>query len=337
MKDSYFQYDTLWRIYSPEMPDFIARLSETPPMRRLRQVGMNCGCEYVALHRDDMCRRYTRFEHSVGVALIVWHFTHDAKQAIAGLFHDISTPAFAHVVDFLNGDHLTQESTEAPTAAMIDSSSEIQSILHELGLTTADVSDYHRYSIADNASPQLSADRLEYTFGNFIQYGISDPDEISDYYRHLTAGTNEHAETEIVFTDPHTAEQFALSSMKCAYVYISRSDRFTMQYLADLLRASIRQQVLTAADLYTTEENVISRLCSSPRTLQDWQKYCAIRAVQASDKQVENRYAVKVNAKRRYIDPYVMDSGRVTSLSSRYRAETEAFLVVSFDEWLYEA
>ena len=171
MTENKFLYETLWRIYEPDMPQFISQLAETNPMQRLKQVGMNCGCEYVALHSKDMCRRYTRFEHSIGVALIIWHFTHHPQQAVAGLFHDISTPAFAHVVDFLNGDHLTQESTEQPTFDMIDQSPEIQTILGDLGLSTADVSNYHLFPIADNSSPQLSADRLEYTLGNFALKG----------------------------------------------------------------------------------------------------------------------------------------------------------------------
>ena len=54
---------------------------------------------------------YSRYDHSIGVALIIWHFTHDRKQAIAGLLHDVASPVFAHVVDFMHGDYLTQEST----------------------------------------------------------------------------------------------------------------------------------------------------------------------------------------------------------------------------------
>ena len=105
-------------------------------------------------------------------------------------------------MDFLNGDHLTQESTESRTAEMIENSPEIQAILAGLHLTTADVYDYHLYPIADNASPQLSADRLEYTFGNFIQYGACGTDEIQKFYRALSAGTNEHGQPEIIFRDP---------------------------------------------------------------------------------------------------------------------------------------
>ena len=337
MKQSEFTYDTLWQLYSAEMPDFITRLSETPPMQRLKQVGMNCGCEYVALHREDMCRRYTRFEHSVGVALIVWHFTQDAKQAIAGLFHDISTPAFAHVVDFLNGDHLTQESTEAPTPEMIDNSPEIQAILAELNLTTADVSDYHLYPIADNASPQLSADRLEYTFGNFIQYGVCGMDDIERFYNALSAGTNEHGQPEIIFTDPNIAEEFALRSMKCSYVYVSDSDRFTMQYLAELLKFAMQGgHPLTMDDLYTTEERVIGKLKKCQITDNMWYTYTRIKAVQRTSKPVPDTFCVKVNAKRRYLDPYVKGVGRVAEYSRKYRTEVNQFLAVSFDEWLSE-
>ena len=331
-----FTYQTLWRIYSPEMPDFIARLAETPPMQRLRKIGMNCGCEYVALHQNDMCRRYTRFEHSVGVALIVWHFTHNAKQAIAGLFHDISTPAFAHVVDFLNGDHLTQESTESRTAGMIENSPEIQTILAELHLTTADVCDYHLYPIADNASPQLSADRLEYTFGNFIQYGVSGTDEIARFYSDLAAGNNEHGQPEILFQDPEIAEAFALHSMSCSYVYISDSDRYTMQFLAELLKDAIHSHLLTSDDLYTTEERVIRKLKRCQITDHAWFTYTRIKSVQRTPEPVPDTFCVKVNAKRRYLDPFVTEKGRVSAYSEKYCAEIEKFLSVSFDEWLSE-
>ena len=332
-----FSYEKLWRIYSSEMPDFVTRLTQTPPMLRLKEIGMNCGCEYVALHKNDMCRRYTRFEHSVGVALIVWHFTGDAKQTVAGLFHDVSTPAFAHVVDFLNGDHLTQESTESLTSEIIEKSPEIQAILAELGLSSSDVCDYHLYPIADNPSPQLSADRLEYTFGNFIQYGVCGTHEIEKYYNALSAGENEHGQPEIIFRDPEIAEEFALRSMKNSYVYVSDSDRYTMQYLAEVLKYAIQEPGgLTVDDLYTTEERVIRKLRKNGIRNNMWYTYTRIKAVQRTSQPVPDGFCVKVDAKRRYLDPYVKNTGRVSACSEKYRAEVYKFLAVSFDEWLSE-
>ena len=33
----------LWPVYHPDIPPFLRELAETPEMRRLRNVGMNCG------------------------------------------------------------------------------------------------------------------------------------------------------------------------------------------------------------------------------------------------------------------------------------------------------
>ena len=110
-------------IYTASLPPELLAMAETPVMQRLLRVGMHCGCEYTAypIYRDAVAP-YSRYTHSLGTAAIVWHFTHDLKQSVAGLLHDIATPAFAHVVDFLNGDHMRQESTESRTRMMIASS-----------------------------------------------------------------------------------------------------------------------------------------------------------------------------------------------------------------------
>ena len=142
----------LWNIYHPEIPEFLQAAAQTPAMQRLQDVGMNCGCEYTGFPVFAGIRPYSRFDHSVGVGLIVWHFTGSHQQAMAGLLHDIATPVFAHVIDFLHGDHMTQESTEADTAAWIRRNRELCRVLERYGLDTEAVEVYHRYSIADNAA-----------------------------------------------------------------------------------------------------------------------------------------------------------------------------------------
>ena len=124
---------------------------------------MNCGCEYTDFPLYRHTKPYSRFDHSVGVALITWHFTQSPRQTVAGLLHDIATPVFAHVVDFLNGDHLNQESTEAGTEDLLRRCSALLALLERDGVAVEDAADYHRFPLADNPSPRLSADRLEYT------------------------------------------------------------------------------------------------------------------------------------------------------------------------------
>ena len=163
--------DQLWSLYHSEIPEFLREFAATPPMQRLKQVGMNCGCEYTRFPRFAEIGPYSRYDHSLGVALIVWHFTGSVEQTLAGLFHDVTTPVFAHVVDFLNGDHLRQESTEAGVAECLAAWPEVTALLEKYRVTPEDISDYHRYPIADNDSPALSADRLEYSLGNLLNYG----------------------------------------------------------------------------------------------------------------------------------------------------------------------
>lgn len=185
-------------IYTASLPPELLAMAETPVMQRLLRVGMHCGCEYTAypIYRDAVAP-YSRYTHSLGTAAIVWHFTHDLKQSVAGLLHDIATPAFAHVVDFLNGDHMRQESTESRTRMMIASSPELMALLDKSGLTLDDVDDYHRYPIADNDSPRLSADRLEYTLGNAHLVFHCPKAELKRIFDDIFVGKNEENVDEL--------------------------------------------------------------------------------------------------------------------------------------------
>ena len=88
----------LWDIYNDGFPDFLAELLEAEELQRLKKVGMHCGCEYSSFPLFRFSSPYTRRIHSVGAWLIVWHFTFDVKQSIAGLLHDIATPVFASLM-----------------------------------------------------------------------------------------------------------------------------------------------------------------------------------------------------------------------------------------------
>lgn len=251
--------------YTAFLPPELLAMAETPVMQRLLRVGMHCGCEYTAypIYRDAVAP-YSRYTHSLGTAAIVWHFTHDLKQSVAGLLHDIATPAFAHVVDFLNGDHMRQESTESRTRMMIASSPELMALLDKSGLTLDDVDDYHRYPIADNDSPRLSADRLEYTLGNAHLVFHCPKAELKRIFDDIFVGKNEENVDELCFAHAEIADIFTQLSLRQSEWFVSDEDRFSMQALADLLREARQRNVLTVDDLYLDEPHVIALLLSDP-------------------------------------------------------------------------
>ena len=323
-----------WSLYHPEIPAFLRRLADTPPMRRLRQVGMNCGCEYTSFPRFQGWAPYSRFDHSMGAALIVWHFTGDLRQSAASLLHDVATPVFAHTVDFLWGDYLRQESTEARTAELIAASPELCQRLAEYGLAPVDAADCRRFPIADNPSPRLSADRLEYTLGNLRSYGFAGEAELRAFYDDLTVGRDETGEPELAFRTAKTACAFAEAALSTGRVYVSDEDRFAMEALARLLRDALVRGVLAEADLYTTEPQVIGRLEADPASAARWRQFRAYSRLLRAQAPPDEDGWVQVSAKLRCIDPLIAGQGRASQHSPRLQAQLEAFRKTDFSCFL---
>ena len=172
------------KILSKEIPEFLYEYANVKEMQRLKGISMVSACEYTKLIPYKFF--HTRYEHSLGVALIVWNFTKSKKQTIAGLYHDIATPSFSHVVDFLHGDYEKQETTEELTERFIMESGEINELLKRDGIRISEIKDYHLYPIADNDSPQLSADRLEYTLSDgLVTQNAFSIESIKRIYQHL--------------------------------------------------------------------------------------------------------------------------------------------------------
>lgn len=325
--------NTLWKIYHPEAPALLRELCAAPPMQRLRSVGMNCGCEYTAYPRFQRGRDYSRFDHSLGVGLIVWHFTGDPAQSAAGLLHDVATPVFAHVVDFLRGDYLTQEATEDGTRETIAACPELQAVLSAHGLSTDDVADYHRYPVADNDSPRLSADRLEYTLGNALNYGFLTREQIAEIYGDLTVGTNEEGALELAFRRREPCLLFARTALRCSRVYVSAEDRYAMQRLSELLAEACRLGVFTEADLSRTEPEIISLLLASPLRAA-WEAFCAMSAIHTCASRPDDRSWRVIPAKKRRIDPILQGQGRASALNPAFAADLAAFLGEPQTEWV---
>ncbi|MBO4673871.1 MAG: hypothetical protein J5616_05940 [Bacteroidaceae bacterium] len=322
----------MWKIYHPSIPECINKVAKAPAMQRLQDVGMHCGCEYTSFPMFVGLKKYSRYDHSVGCALIVWHFTEDVRQTIAALLHDIATPTFAHVIDFLNGDHIKQESTERGTMDIIRQDGEIMTALEELGLRLEDVADYHQYPVADNDSPKLSADRLEYTMSNLIHYHIADEASVKAWYGDLVVGKNEEGADELMFQHFDAAEGFALAALHTSYIYIANEDRFAMQTLAELLKRHISRGVLSKEDLYQTENQAITLLNKDAEAKRDWEQYQTMQHIYPNSCHPE---AKVIRSKKRYINPYLQGEGRVALLSSTFTQQLSQFLHQPLDAPLW--
>ena len=192
-----------------ELEDVLIELINCDAVQRLKHIHQ-VGATY--LIKEEL--NVNRLEHSIGVMLLIRLLGGSLKEQIAGLLHDISHTAFSHVIDFFNNDAETQTSTEINTKRYIERSDTIQDILKRYGLETDDVADYSRYSIADNESPRLSADRLEYSLYMGTARGLINMETAENIFNDLIIVKNEDNEDEMCFKTIDLAKKFTRSGTK---------------------------------------------------------------------------------------------------------------------------
>jgi len=321
------------RTLSPEFPAWLLKYIAAPEFQRLSGVSTVCGIDHSGLYNFQHFNSV--FSHSIGVALIVWRFTHDKKQTLAGLFHDIASPAFKHCVDFMNGDSESQESTEARTGEIIRNSRVIMRQLKRDGILASEISDYHLYPIADNDVPGLAADRLEYSLSNCLfLYETLDIDQVQRITDDLVVLKNENDIDEIGFHTPEIAELFVKATLPAFEDYRSEQARATMQFIADVLKSMEISGSLTNDDLYNmSEREVIDWIlsCGEKPLGEAFRQFQRATSVYTSPTAKKDRYCTSVKAKVRYCVPLVVNvdtniNERITDSSRSAKRSIDKFL-----------
>lgn len=329
-----------FKVLSKDFPDFLTAYIYTKEMQRIGKTGCACGTDYTKLYNHKFF--YSNLEHSVAVALIIWNFTKDKKQTLAGLFHDISTPTFKHCVDFMNGDTLTQESTEEETEDMIRNSKEIMELLKKDEITLDEVKDYHIYPIADNDTPKLSADRLEYTFTNGIYFKeVWDIEKIREIYENIAILENEEKIKELGFKSKEVAQEFVDRASQLWSLWRDGENKFTLQFFADVLKEMKQKGFIQISDLYNLSEvEVLQRIrnCGDRRIQEAFQNFQNTTKVYESDEKPKDKYCVSVKAKKRYIIPLVdqgSKSKRIDEISEKAKQQIEEYLKFETKKYIY--
>ena len=322
-----------FNILAPDYPEWLDEYIETDVMLKQQYISVSCGKIYAKMF--NLKHDYSSLDHSIAVALIIWHFTHDKKQTLSGLFHDIATPAFKHCVDFLNGDWMNQESTEDETTYMIKNSDEIMHLLERDNIKLEEVNDYHLYPIADNDTPHLSADRLEYSLSNsFLVYGIDSIDSIKEMYRDIEVQKDENNITELGFKSQRLAERFVRNTSYLSVSYRDDGTRFYMQLVADILKRLSDDGLITKADLYNMKETEVINLILNSKYGNIYKTAIEIDKVNTSKEEPVDCYNVHHGAKIRYIDPLV-NGERISDSSIIVNQMIKDNLSYKMDDYLY--
>lgn len=318
------------KLLCPEFPAWLLKYIAAPEFQRLSGVSM-VSMDYSSLY--DFSHFSSVFQHSIGVALIIWRFTHDKKQTLAGLFHDIASPSFKHAIDYMDGDAETQESIEKDTDKIIRDSKAINKQLKKDGILPSEISDYHIFPLADNDVPSLAADRLEYTFSNgYFLYGTWTLDQIKTFYADLTISKNESDLDEIAFQTPSIAAEFTTKNLELSANYHGDKGRASCQFLGDMMQSMINSGYLNLDDLYVmSEREIIDWIlsCGDKPMSDAFRNFQRATTVFSGNIAKKNCYCVSVKAKVRYITPLVQtETGatRITNLDKKVKTAVDKYL-----------
>ena len=290
-----------------EYPKFIDKYLKTATLNRIRYVTQFCGCDYTNLYHPKFI--YTRYDHSLVVAHMTWHFTHEKKETIAALLHDVGTPCFAHSIDFALGDSLNQESSERKVTDVISEDKELLQYLCEDGVTLKDLEDFSQYSILENHTPKLCTDRLDGVLHTCaIWLGTHTFAEIKEVYDHIEVLMNEEGNLELGFCDTYTAEIFASMVSIYAKELQGNRNKYTLQYVAEVVKSAFTQNLVTLDDLYHKKE---SELISIFKTyFSSWNLFEKATQVTCTNR-LPNQFYVSISSKKRNVIPLVKINGKI--------------------------
>lgn len=322
-----------YKILEPKFPEWLKDYINTKELLKQNYISVTCGTIYSDLYESSFF--YSSLDHSIAVALIIWHFTHDKKQTLAGLFHDIATPVFKHSIDFLNGDYMNQESTEDLTTSIILNSKEIMNLLNRDNIDIKEVNDYHLYPIADNDTPFLSSDRLEYSLSNALfTYNKLNIDEIKKIYDDIYVGKDENGNIELSFKTKSLARQFVKVTSELSIIYRADKTRYSMQLLADIIKKLNDEGKVTIDDLYELKESEIIEIIENSDYSEIFNTWRNAKKILVSKDKPEGVYYVNHESKIRYIDPLV-EGKRISSICKIAKKYIDNNLAYDMDNYVY--
>ena len=243
------------------LPDFLIKYLQTPSLLRLKKVGYFCGMDYASKDIYDFTEYISRYDHSLSTALLVYLLTYDKQSTIAGLFHDISTPCFSHVIDYMNQDYEIQETTESFTKPIIENDHYLIKCLQEDNIALDDIVNFKKYSIVDNKRPKLCADRLDGIILSSIGWTKNiTSNDIQNIILNLRLFLNEEGNIEIGFKNLKIAQKvLRLNKLIDEYCH-SKEDNYMMQLLATITKYALANNYLSYQDLYIYNEEDLFKL-----------------------------------------------------------------------------
>jgi HD superfamily phosphohydrolase len=297
-------------------------------LKDIRQYGIN----YFLKKPEE----YTRFEHSLGVMVLIRRFGGSLAEQIAGLLHDASHTAFSHLGDyvFMDDSIAGLRSYQDDKHVLILNRTDIPHVLEKHGYSLQDI--HHKegdFKLLEQELPDICADRLEYNLFGGILENLITKEEVHQILDNLR-----FEDGRWFFVDTNSARMFAeIPLYHTVHVWTCPFDTVTGKWLSEAVRRAFQIGLFAKDDfIYRTDDYLWKLLSQSDDSVIKELLWKAHHANDYYDVVNDGTEDTILKCKFRGIDPWVKtESGfkRLTEIDSEFAEEYEKVKQLMKNGW----
>jgi HD superfamily phosphohydrolase/8-oxo-dGTP pyrophosphatase MutT (NUDIX family) len=273
-------------------------LINSPSVQRLKSL-FQYGMPDEYYHKKS----FSRYEHSIGVMVLLRRLNACLEEQIAGLLHDVSHTAFSHVIDWVFGDPSKEDFQDLRHLECI-LHSEIASILENYGYDAREIATLSRFQLLDREIPHLCADRVDYCLRELHNesFGV-------DFF---TSSLLNYEHT-LCFKNIKVAESFASEFLRLQHEHwAGKQSRCRYFILSNILKRALALNVIRVEDFYSTDREILQKLLGSPDSF--IKEHLTLLKEGLIVKEVSEG-GILLKKKFRYVDPEVLTEQGIKPLS----------------------
>jgi HD superfamily phosphohydrolase len=255
---------------------------------------------------------HSRFEHSLGVCILLIKFGAPLEEQIAGLIHDVSHPVFSHCIDYaLDEGSETEHNFQDKMFEDFIKKSEIPKILEKHKINLDYILDESNFPLKERPLPDLCADRIDYSLRTAVIFKEIKQIDAIKFIDNLVI-----IKKNWVFKDRKIAKSYAELFKKINILYYSGPPTAAMfRTVGDVIKYAMKKSYINKNDIFSTDEKIIKKI----RKFQE--KDDKLRLLfrrmngEIKFKLDENNYDAIVFCKSRIVDPLFKHNSSIKRLS----------------------
>ncbi len=149
---------TVWGEYCIDQQPVLEKLINSSLLKRLQYIDQSGPLTYFGY-----IPKFSRYEHSIGVLVLLQKAGAPLKEQIAGLLHDTSHTTFSHIGDHLFYKNDMEKSYQDIIHVKYLKAMDVQSVTGSYGVNVEELDpDLPIYKALEQSLPELCADRIQY-------------------------------------------------------------------------------------------------------------------------------------------------------------------------------